>query len=191
MGLHGKWSVVTTDGPDDPRWDALRHLAHRRVIAKLGDAADPKIEDLVSECLRRVWHCMRREVVANPEGLVTDIAHKIAYSHIKRRARERRIFEAIDDDVLSVPEPERRASEFCEAFELSMFMVRETVRRIDAAELPLLDARRRGASHEETATELGIQPAAARKRWSRLQRRLRAELAGDPDFPLPLILGDL
>ncbi len=165
-------------------WDEVRR-GFRRLLGALAGPADPAlVDDLVQEACVRLLRAARREAVREPEALMTVLARRTWYDHLRRTVRTRERFAPLGDDHDRVPAPAPGGDpRLGDPAERLVLVVQEIFAARGADECRGLLRDFLAATNWRTLAErLGVDHAALRKRWSRCLAVARADLAADPDL---------
>ena len=168
---------------DDRFWERARRLVVRLVQRAFPRMPQEDVEDTVQDTLAAFWENARAgHAIANPDALLASIGrHKASDAH--RRRRRSRLVPLDGDDADRVndsvaPRP-HVGQDLAYAALLVLF---DWTRAHSERDLPMLELLAEGKSLAEIGVLLGLNPAAVRKRASRLResiRRHRQELGLD------------
>ena len=154
--------------------------------ALAGPADALLIDDLVQEACVRYLRAQRREEVREPEALMTTLARRTWYDHLRRRTRTRERFTSLSEnhERVAAASPARDPG-FGDPAERLTLVVQEIFLARGADEcLDLLRSFLAATGWQNLAEHQQVGYAALRKRWSRCLAMARHELSADADLSL-------
>lgn len=165
-------------------WVHARRFLRDRLASEVDAHEDAHVDDLVQEACVRLLRAVRRERVAQLEGLMATIARRTWADHVRRRILARRWFESNDVRAAMTPDPrslhDPLLGDLLARVEL---VVLESFRRHGRAECQeLAHAHFDGREWSAVAASQGLTDVAVRKRWSRCLELLRGEIERDPQL---------
>lgn len=167
-------------------WGQVRQGFRRLVGALAGQADALLVDDLVQEACVRYLRARRREPVREPEAMMTTLARRTWYDHLRRRTRARERFTPLSEDHerVAASSPARDPSLGDPAERLTL-VVQEVFLARGAHEcLQLLQAFLAAGGWQNMAERQQVGYAALRKRWSRCLAVARRALSDDADLSL-------
>lgn len=169
---------------DTMEWGEIQESLRRHFLGLSQGAEPADIDDLVQEASVRLLRVVRREEVREMDSLLSKVARRTWYDHLRRviRARERANNKSEQEEI------EGRLSsnwlaELGDPAERLALVVQEFFVGRGAAEcLDLLRHFLDATSWKCLAEQQKVDSATLRKRWSRCLAMARAGIAGDEDL---------
>jgi DNA-directed RNA polymerase specialized sigma24 family protein len=165
-------------------WAQARRFLRDRLAREVDAKEEAHLDDLVQEACVRLLRAVRREPVAQLEGLMATIARRTWADHVRRRILARRWFEWSDARAAQTPDPrplhDPLLGDLLARVELVVLESFHRQGRFECEQLTL--AHFAGQEWSGFAADHGLTDVAVRKRWSRCLEMLRGEIERDPQL---------
>ena len=166
-----------------PEWDEVRASLRRRLVARMDRSEGTELDDLVQEGCVRLLRVLRRERVQDLEEMISVIAQRTFTDYLRRRYRNERIWEPLEESHGELALPPLADPDFGDLIDRVEFVVQELFVRESRSECAqLAQAWFSRSNWKEVADQMGAAHTLVRKRWSRCLEFVRKKLADDPDF---------
>lgn len=171
---------LTAERENQIPWTEARTFLRECIATRHRPRDAATLEDLTQEALVRLLRVIRREEVANMNGLMYEIARRTWIDHIRREKRVRVLIERAERDGESIRSP--HDGDFGDPLERLRFMILEYFRTNRAPCHAIALVYFEGQDWKTVAGRMGRPYSAIRKQWSRCIQVLRDALGSNPSW---------
>jgi RNA polymerase sigma factor (sigma-70 family) len=171
---------LTDERENQIPWAEARTFLRECIATRHRPRDAATLEDLTQEALVRLLRVIRREEVANMNGLMYEIARRTWIDHIRREKRGGLLLQRAQRDMESAASPQD--GDFGDPLERLRFTILEYFRASRAPCHAIALVFFEGQDWKTVAARMGRPYTAIRKQWSRCIQVLRDALGSNPGW---------